>query len=91
MRLADGTTVISNGQLVDGTGAQPVADALLVIENGRIKYAGLANAAPAVPQGATRIDARGGTILPGLVEANYHPTYSNVVEIEDLDIKYPVE
>ncbi|HVV99740.1 MAG TPA: amidohydrolase family protein, partial [Planctomycetaceae bacterium] len=40
---------------------------------------------------AERIDARGGTIMPGLVEAHYHPTYFNVAELADLDIKYPVE
>jgi imidazolonepropionase-like amidohydrolase len=39
----------------------------------------------------TRIDARGGTIMPGLVEAHFHPTYFNVAALEDLDIKYPVE
>jgi imidazolonepropionase-like amidohydrolase len=47
--------------------------------------------APAPPADAQRIDARGGTILPGLVEAHFHPTYFNVAALEDLDIKYPVE
>src|SRR5581483_5286910 len=28
---------------------------------------------------------------PGLVEAHFHPTYFNVAELPDLDIKYPVE
>jgi imidazolonepropionase-like amidohydrolase len=37
------------------------------------------------------IDATGGTIMPGLVEAHFHPTYFNVAALEDLDIKYPVE
>ena len=37
------------------------------------------------------IDARGGTIMPGLVEAHFHATYFNVAALEDLDIKYPVE
>jgi imidazolonepropionase-like amidohydrolase len=40
---------------------------------------------------ATVIDALGGTILPGLIEAHFHPTYFNVAALEDLDIKYPVE
>ena len=40
---------------------------------------------------AERIDARGGSILPGLVEAHFHATYFNILELEDLDIKYPVE
>ena len=44
-----------------------------------------------MPPDADRIDARGGTILPGLVEAHFHPTYFNVAELADLDIKYPVE
>src|SRR5262249_11593104 len=32
-----------------------------------------------------------GTILPGLVEAHFHATYFNILALEDLDIKYPVE
>jgi imidazolonepropionase-like amidohydrolase len=47
--------------------------------------------APAPPPDARKIDARGGTIMPGLVEAHYHPTYFNVAELADLDVKYPVE
>jgi imidazolonepropionase-like amidohydrolase len=46
---------------------------------------------PAVPPEARRLDARGGTILPGLVEAHFHPTYFDVAALEDLDVKYPVE
>lgn len=91
MKLASGTTVISGGQLVDGTGARPVADGAVVIVDGRIVYAGRKEAAPAVGPNAERIDANGGTILPGLVEAHFHPTYFNVAQLEDLDIKYPVE
>lgn len=91
MQTATGLTVIRNGQLFDGTGAPPVPDAALVIEDGRIRYAGPAAAAPAVPPGTPTIDARGGTIMPGLVEAHFHPTYFNVAALEDLDIKYPVE
>jgi imidazolonepropionase-like amidohydrolase len=91
MKLAQGTAVISSGQLLDGTGAAPVRDAALVITDGRISYAGRVASAPTVPPDARRIDARGGTIMPGLVEAHYHPTYFNVAALEDLDIKYPVE
>src|ERR1700731_1636471 len=91
MKTAKGTAVISNGQLLDGTGAAPVRDAALVIQDGRIAFAGPVAAAPPVPPDAHRIDARGGTIMPGLVEAHYHPTYFNVAELADLDIKYPVE
>ena len=91
MKTAPGTTLISHGQLFDGTGAAPVPDAALVITDGRIAYAGPAASAPAVPPDARRIDARGGTILPGLVEAHFHATYFNIEKLEDLDIKFPVE
>ena len=91
MKTANGTTVITNGQLIDGTGKPSVRDAALVVRDGHIVYAGPVAGAPQVGPDAARIDARGGTILPGLVEAHYHPTYFNVAALEDLDIKYPVE
>ena len=93
MKLAQGTTLITNGQLVDGT-ADPgtLADATVVVTDGRIAYAGTADQAPGFESGAARvIDANGGTIMPGLVEAPFHPTYFNVEALEDLDVKYPVE
>ena len=91
MKIAAGTTLITHGQIIDGTGAAPLADGTLVIQDGRLTYVGPAVGVPAVPESATRIDARGGTIMPGLVEAHFHPTYFNVAALEDLDIKYPVE
>jgi imidazolonepropionase-like amidohydrolase len=91
MKTVTGTTLIRNGSLIDGTGAAAVSDAALLIEDGRIAYAGPAAGLPVLPPGRADIDARGGTILPGLVEAHFHPTYFNVAALEDLDIKYPVE
>src|SRR5262245_31948215 len=91
MKLATGTTVITNGTLVDGTGRPPVRDAAVVLTDGTIAYAGRSARVPTMQTGFNRIDARGGTIMPGLVEAHFHPTYFNVAALEDLDIKYPVE
>lgn len=91
MKTATGTLVIDNGTLIDGTGAAPVADGVVMVREGRIAYAGSRQSAPTVPPGTPRLDARRGTILPGLVEAHFHPTYFNVAALEDLDIKYPVE
>lgn len=81
--------VIRNGRLFDGVGL--VEDGVVVVDGERIVYAGANGGAPPHPEGARVVDARGGTILPGLVEAHYHPTYFNVANLEDLDIKYPVE
>lgn len=75
--------------MFDGVGL--VDDAAVVTGGGKILFAGPRSGAPPAPEGARVVDARGGTILPGLVEAHYHPTYFNVANLEDLDIKYPVE
>ena len=91
MKLANGTTVISNGTLFVGTNAPLIPNACVVIRDGKIVFAGPEKTAPAVEPGCKNIDAHGGTILPGLVEAHFHPTYFNVAALEDLDIKYPVE
>jgi imidazolonepropionase-like amidohydrolase len=91
MKNSIGTTLIHHGQLVDGTGRPAIPDAALIIEDGRIRYAGAKNGAPPVPPGTEVIDAGGGTIMPGLVEAHFHATYFNIANLEDLDIKYPVE
>jgi imidazolonepropionase-like amidohydrolase len=91
MKLATGCMVITNGQVIDGTSGPPVREGAVVIRDGKIAFAGPAVRMPEVPADARRIDANGGSILPGLVEAHFHPTYFNVAALEDLDIKYPVE
>ena len=91
MKLATGTTVISNGTLFVGTDSPPIPNAAVVIKDGKIVYAGPGKSAPTIEPDAEKIDALGGTILPGLVEAHFHPTYFDVAALEDLDIKYPVE
>jgi imidazolonepropionase-like amidohydrolase len=90
MKTGTGKIVISNGTLIDGTGAAPIRDAIVIVENGRIVYAGSSAGATVDPK-SQQIDANGGTIMPGLIEAHFHATYFNVAQLEDLDIKYPVE
>jgi imidazolonepropionase-like amidohydrolase len=91
MKTAQGALLVMNGRLIDGTGKAPIPNAALVVRDGRIAYAGPISEAPALPPDTERIDGRGGTILPGLVEAHFHATYFNIAALEDLDIKYPVE
>lgn len=91
MQLATGCTVISNGTAIIGTGAAPIPDATLIVRDGEIEFVGPAKLAPLVDRSASVIDASGGTIMPGLIEAHFHPTYFNIEALEDLDIKYPVE
>ncbi len=91
MRLGTGTTLIEHGQVFDGTGRPPLADGAVLLRDGRISYVGPRLGLPPLPDDVRRIDALGGTILPGLVEAHFHATYFDVAALEDLDIKYPVE
>jgi len=91
MRSATGLTRIFNGVLVDGTGSAPIRDAVVVVDDNRISYAGSSLGAPQLPRNARQIDAKGGTIMPGLIESHFHATYSNVLVLEDLDSKYPAE
>ena len=91
MKSATGCTVITNGTVIIGTGAAPIPHATVIVRDGKIEYVGSAQQGPSVEPAAATIDARGGTILPGLIEAHFHPTYFNIEALEDLDIKYPVE
>lgn len=65
---------IVGGRIIDGTGRDPVADGVVVIEDGRIAAVGRA-ATVAVPREATRIDAAGRTVLPGFIDCHVHGTY----------------
>ena len=66
-----GGLAIVGAQLVDGTGADPVADAVVVIRDGRVAAAG-PRETTAIPDGAEVLDATGQTIIPGLVDTHSH-------------------
>jgi hypothetical protein len=63
--------VVRGGTLIDGTGRQPVSNALVIIEDGRFKAVGSQDQ-PQVPSGAEVIDASGLTILPGFIDGHAH-------------------
>lgn len=62
---------LTGARLFDGTGTPAVADATLLIRDGRVQAVGAA-ATVTVPAGATRVDLRGKTIIPGFVNAHGH-------------------
>lgn len=69
------TTIAFRGAtLIDGTGAPPLPDALLVVSDGRIVSVGkaTARALAAVPPDARIVDVSGKWILPGLIDAHVH-------------------
>lgn len=66
---------IGGGQMIDGTGADPVSDALVLVEGNRITYAGKA-AGVTIPRDAELIEADGATVMPGLFDAHVHISLS---------------
>ncbi|MDX1661468.1 MAG: amidohydrolase family protein, partial [Gemmatimonadota bacterium] len=61
--------------VIDGTGADPVEGATVVIEDGRIAAVG-PSARVAVPDGAEILDLPGHTVIPGIVGLHNHTFYT---------------
>lgn len=62
---------IVGGMLIDGTGKPAVEDSVVVFQGGRIQEAGKRGEVT-MPRGAQVIDAKGKTILPGLIDGHCH-------------------
>ncbi|MCZ6663427.1 MAG: hypothetical protein O6951_10970, partial [Actinobacteria bacterium] len=65
--------VVANGTVIDGTGADPIQNGVVVIEGDRITAVGQTGDF-AIPAEAQVIDASGGAILPGIINAHVHVT-----------------
>jgi imidazolonepropionase-like amidohydrolase len=65
--------------LVDGTGAAPVPDSVVVVQDGRITAVG-GRSTTAIPPGAERVDVSGRYLLPGLANVHVHLTAANARE-----------
>ncbi|MDP6120665.1 MAG: amidohydrolase, partial [Rhodospirillales bacterium] len=64
-------SAILGGPLIDGTGRDPVANGIVIVDGGRIVAAGAADAI-ALPKGVRVYDAAGRAILPGFVDCHVH-------------------
>lgn len=66
-----GTITIAGATLIDGTGAPPIEDAVVIVRGDRIEHAG-SRADVLVPEGGEVIDAAGKFLIPGLVDLHNH-------------------
>lgn len=72
-------TIVQNGTLIDGTGAAPMPNTAVSIVDNKIHHIGTAGAVT-LPMGkAEVINAKGGYILPGLIDTHVHI----MMEIDD--------
>ncbi len=65
---------LTGARLIDGTGAPPVENAVVVIANDRIVACGQKEKTE-IPRGAEIIEVKGKTVIPGLIDAHLHFTY----------------
>lgn len=82
-KAGSGKIVVWNGTLIDGTGSAPVADGAVVVEDGVITAVGQADQL-SLPSDAAWIDAGGGTILPGVIDAHTHITVDLDSNVDNL-------
>ena len=66
------TTVLVGARLIDGTGAPPIENSLVVIQGDRVQHIATMAEPGTIPPDAERVDVRGKTILPGFVNAHGH-------------------
>ena len=67
------TSVIAivGATLIDGRGGPPVSDAVVIVKGERIEAVGN-RASVKIPPGAEIVDAKGLTLLPGLIDSHFH-------------------
>ena len=84
--------VITNARMIDGTGQDPVENTVIFIEGERIKTITTKDALDGQPlEDYYEIDLKGKTVLPGLIEGHFHISYTDVLDLSDLDLKLPPE
>jgi imidazolonepropionase-like amidohydrolase len=64
--------LIRNGTLIDGRGGAPLSGAAVLIEDNKIKAVGRERSIRKPEGEVAEIDAQGGYILPGLIDAHVH-------------------
>ena len=85
--------LIGNGNLLDCTGAKTKKNTSVFIEGNRIAKIGEEAKVKKFAEGRTykTIDAGGKTIMPGMIDCHVHPSYGEVLSVEELELYTPVE
>ena len=73
------TIVVRHARLIDGTDGPPIDDAAVIIVGPRFTYAG-PDRETKIPEGAEVLDAKGRTVIPGLIDAHFHMNYPETRE-----------
>ncbi len=67
----DGMIALEGATLIDGSGGEPIKDALVLVQGRHIQAVARVNEIP-VPRGARVVNLIGKTIIPGLIDSHAH-------------------
>lgn len=80
MRRMGEPLIVRGARLVDGLGGAPVDEAMLICEDGVVRYAGRMKGAP--DASGQIIDAGGRTVMPGLIDCHVHLPFDGLANFE---------
>jgi imidazolonepropionase-like amidohydrolase len=78
---AGGVTAFEGVRLIVGDGSAPIENATLIVDGARIVQAG---AGARVPEGATRVNLAGKTVMPMLIDTHVHLSPTRELIVRDL-------
>jgi imidazolonepropionase-like amidohydrolase len=70
-------TIFEGARLIAGDGGAPIERSAFVVDGGDIVQVGTQGSVSA-PEGASRVDLTGKTVMPALIDAHSHPGYTDV-------------
>ncbi len=70
-QVKPGLTAFTGARIIDGSGAQPIEDGVLLVQDGRVAAVGTKGDVT-IPEGAAIKDISGKTIMPGIINAHGH-------------------
>lgn len=77
------SVAIVGATLIDGNGGEPVPNSMVIVNGNVIDFVGTQGQKD-IPSGMEVLDAKGMTLLPGLIDAHYHNGYDTIMAVEYL-------
>ena len=75
---ASDAVLFEGARLIVGDDSGPIENSAFIVENGRFTAVGSARELE-LPAGGTRVDLRGKTVMPAIVDLHYHAGYTDVM------------
>jgi imidazolonepropionase-like amidohydrolase len=83
--------LIENATVIDGTGAEPIPGSSVLIEGNTIAAVGRGVEPSGNGDAVDRIDARGRTVMPGMIDCHCHISFGEARTQEEQDLYTSVE